>query len=107
MGSSSWRSGKGESVLDLKLIKNPRSLITSGNDRLVKIWDREGRILGTLRQGHNFGGIGWHFKVDLAANRRRQIDEAKDIINTINDMVEDETRKRLEGDYDVFESYIQ
>ena len=76
-------------------------MITSGNDRLVKIWNRDGMHLGTLHQGHNFTGIGWHFKVDLDANRKRKLMEAKEIINTINDMVEDEERKRLEGDADL------
>ena len=98
----SWAAHPGDGgVLDLKLIRHPKSMITSGNDRLVKIWNRDGMHLGTLHQGHNFTGIGWHFKVDLDANRKRKLMEAKEIINTINDMVEDEERKRLEGDADL------
>ena len=40
-----------DQILSLHLIAEPPSLLTSSFDRMANVWDREGSLLGSLRQG--------------------------------------------------------
>ena len=86
----------GDAIVDFQLIRHPAALITSGNDRMVKIWSRAGELLGQLQQGW-VDSSRWKFRVDMTEHNKRQTDQATKIITTINDMIEDEERKRWEG----------
>ena len=91
-----WNAHYNDSVIDLQIVPHPKSIISSGNDRLVHIWSESGDLQGTLQQGF-VDSSRWKFQVDVEEYTSRQNDEANKIIQTINDMVEDEERKRWEG----------
>ena len=47
-------------------------MLTSSFDRLVRIFNLQGELLGTLRQGEEFSGFNWRFHVDVEARRQKQ-----------------------------------
>jgi WD40 repeat protein len=65
MVSLRWRvEAHDDSIMCLKYVSNPPSLISAGFDRTVHIWDMNGHRIGNLVQGVNLEV--WNFPVDVS-----------------------------------------
>ena len=90
------------------MIEDPPALMTSGYDRLVKLWNydqstkNDDRCVGILRrQNHskqNKISKEWTFRVDVDKYVRKKNAEALQIVENINVVVELETQRRAAGD---------
>ena len=92
-------SAHSDSILSMQLINDPPSLVTSGYDRLVRVWTQTGTSLGKLQRGH-MNRSDWNFKADVQKFAQQKRDEASEIIERINQVVAEEEQKRKNGDFE-------
>ena len=92
-------SAHADSILSLQVINDPPSLITSGYDRIVRLWDQSGKSLGKFQRGH-MNRTDWSFKADVEKFARNKRDEANNIIKHINKVVSAEEQIRKMGDFE-------
>jgi hypothetical protein len=92
-------SAHADSILSLQVIKEPPALITSGYDRLVRLWDQSGNSLGKFQRGH-MNRTDWSFKANVEKFAQNKRNEANNIIGRINRVVSAEEQKRKMGDFE-------
>ena len=49
----------------IQIVDDPEALLTSSTDCLAKLWEKNGRPMGVLRQGGLKRGESWNFRLDV------------------------------------------
>ena len=93
----SWKAHS-DAVYSLQLINEPPALLTSSFDRLVRIFNYQGDLLGTLRQGEEYCGYNWKFHVDVEARRAKQIEIAERVIIEMEQVIVAESIQKDQTD---------
>ena len=92
----SWgRMAHEERITVLKT--TPHGVITSGDDLLVKMWDWDGNIIGTLLQSIQIGKRSphWHLDLDVVSIMEAEQEELAGILEEVHELEEDQDQPNI------------
>ncbi len=75
-----------DAINSLQIIEDPKSLITCSNDRLAKLWARNGKGLGVLRQGGPMKGERWCFDIDQKGIAEGKLEAGGTLMEEVKEM---------------------
>ena len=79
---ASWKAHN-DSIYSLEYIDEPEGILTSSFDRLVKLFDAEGNLMGVLQQGDGFSGRNWRFDIDVEKRNEGKIAAAREVLDEV------------------------
>ena len=75
-----------DAVTSLQIIDDPASLLTASTDCLARVWERNGRLMGVLRQGGLRRGEAWEFELDMAGIGEKKLEFGGAIMSEVRGM---------------------